>query len=58
MKVKYFTETDTALVEFLDREVVETKEISECIYIDLDAAGNLVATTVNRRIYLTCLISR
>ena len=46
MKVKYFTETDTALVEFSDRGVVETKEINECIYIDLDAAGNLVAMTV------------
>ena len=26
MKVKYFPETDTALVEFSDREVAETKE--------------------------------
>ena len=46
MKVKYFPETDTALVEFSDREVVETKEINENIYIDLDASGNLVAMTV------------
>ena len=46
MKVKYFPETDTALVEFSDREIVETKEINENIYIDLDASGNLVAMTV------------
>ncbi len=46
MKVKYFPATDTALVEFSDREVVETKEINENIYIDLDASGNLVAMTV------------
>lgn len=46
MKVKYFPDTDTALVEFSDREVVETKEINENIYIDLDASGNLVAMTV------------
>ena len=46
MKVKYFPETDTALVEFSDREVAETKEINENIYIDLDASGNLVAMTV------------
>ena len=46
MKVKYFPETDTALVEFSDREVVETKAINENIYIDLDASGNLVAMTV------------
>jgi len=29
MKVKYFPDTDTALIEFTDREVHETKEISE-----------------------------
>ncbi len=48
MKVKYFPDTDTALVEFSDREVVETKEINENIYIDLDASGNLVAMTVEQ----------
>ena len=41
MKVKYFHDTDTALVEFSEREVTETKEINENIYIDLDAFGNL-----------------
>jgi uncharacterized protein YuzE len=33
MKVKYFSDTDTALVEFTDNEVVETKEIGENIYL-------------------------
>ncbi|HBO83708.1 MAG: hypothetical protein A2073_02025 [Deltaproteobacteria bacterium GWC2_42_11] len=46
MKIKYFSDTDTALVEFSDHEVAETKDISENIYIDLDAAGNLVAMTI------------
>jgi uncharacterized protein YuzE len=46
MKVKYFPETDTALVEFSDREVAETKVLNENIYIDLDVSGNLVAMTV------------
>ena len=46
MKVKYFHDTDTALVEFSEREVTETKEINEDIYIDLDAFGNLVAMTI------------
>jgi uncharacterized protein YuzE len=36
MKVKYFSDTDTAHVEFTDKEVHKTKEISENIYIDLD----------------------
>jgi len=46
MKVKYFPDTDTALVEFTDKEVLETREISENIYIDLDRNGNLVNITI------------
>jgi uncharacterized protein YuzE len=29
MKIRYFTDTDTALIEFSNVAVVETKEISE-----------------------------
>ncbi|KFD42370.1 hypothetical protein HY02_02200 [Peptococcaceae bacterium SCADC1_2_3] len=46
MKIRYFSDTDTALVEFSEREVFETREINENIYIDLDASGNLVAMTI------------
>jgi uncharacterized protein YuzE len=46
MRVKYFSDTDTALVEFAGNEVAETKEISENIYIDLDSKGNLVSMTI------------
>jgi uncharacterized protein YuzE len=46
MKVKYFPDTDTALVEFTENEVAETKEISENIYADLDNQGNLVTMTI------------
>ena len=46
MRVRYFSDTDTALVEFTDQEVVETKEISENIYVDLDGRGNLVSMTI------------
>ena len=46
MKVKYFPDTDTALVEFTDRQIFETKEISENIYVDLDVKGNLVSMTI------------
>lgn len=46
MKIKYFSDTDTALVEFSGNEVAETKEINENIYIDLDGSGNLVAMTI------------
>ncbi|MBI3991621.1 MAG: DUF2283 domain-containing protein [Candidatus Omnitrophica bacterium] len=46
MKIKYFTDTDTAQVEFSNNEVFETKEINENIYIDLDKDGNLVNMTI------------
>ena len=46
MNIKYFRDTDTALLEFSNRPVSETREISENIYLDLDSDGNLVAMTI------------
>ena len=46
MKIKYFSDTDTALMEFTDREVHETKEISENVYADIDKDGNLVSMII------------
>ncbi len=46
MRVNYFPETDTALVEFTDNEVLETREIGENVYVDLDDLGNLVSMTI------------
>lgn len=46
MKNRYFSDTDTALIEFSTVSVVETKEISENLYIDLDEKGNLVSMTI------------
>ena len=46
MKVKYFSDTDTAHMEFTDKDVYETKEISENIYIDIDEKGNIVNMTI------------
>jgi uncharacterized protein YuzE len=46
MQIKYFPDTDTALIEFSDKSVNETHEISEDIYIDLDIKGNLVSITI------------
>jgi len=34
VKIKYFTDTDTALLEFSDHNVAQTKEINENIYVD------------------------
>ncbi len=46
MKIKYFEDTDTALLEFSDRPISETKEINENIYLDFDKEGNLVGMTI------------
>lgn len=46
VKIRYFSDTDTALIEFSDTPVVETKEITENLYIDLDKNGNLVSMTI------------
>ena len=46
MNVKYFRDTDTALLEFSDRPVDETREITENVYVDLDKDGNLVSMTI------------
>lgn len=46
MRVKYFSDTDTAYVEFTDKDVHETREISENIYIDIDRQGNIVSMTI------------
>ena len=46
MKVKYFSDTDTAHLEFTDSDIHETKEISENIYIDIDEKGHLVSMTI------------
>jgi uncharacterized protein YuzE len=46
VRIKYFTDTDTALIEFADGPIQETTEINENIYLDLDAQGNLVSMTI------------
>jgi len=46
MKVKYFPDTDTAHVEFTDRIIHETREISESLYIDMDENGGIVSMTI------------
>ena len=38
MKVKYFEDTDTALVEFADRKIAETREISEAVNMTIEHA--------------------
>ena len=46
MKVRYFSDTDTVLMEFSDAEVAEAREINENVYIEFDKDGNLVSMTI------------
>ena len=46
MKIRYFEDTDTALIEFSEQSVHETKEINENIYIDIVADRHLVGMTI------------
>lgn len=46
MNIKYFSDTDTALLEFSSNKIEETRELSENIYIDFDLHGNIVSMTI------------
>ena len=46
MNIKYFHDTDTALISFSEDAVSTTKEINENIYADLDKSGKVVSLTI------------
>jgi uncharacterized protein YuzE len=46
MKVRYFADTDTLLIEFRDVPVAETRDLDENTILDVDAQGNICSITV------------
>jgi uncharacterized protein YuzE len=46
MRIKYFEDTDTTLVELSTNPSVETQELNENVYIDLDGEGRVVSITI------------
>jgi uncharacterized protein YuzE len=46
MKIKYFEDTDTALLELGVGTPTETRELSEDINLDLDASGHVISVTL------------
>ena len=46
MDIKYFSDTDTLLIDFTHDEIVETKDLNENILIELDKNGALVSMTI------------
>ena len=46
MKIKYFEDTDTALLELGGGAPTETRDLSQDIALDLDESGHVVSITV------------
>lgn len=46
MNIKYFQDTDTLYIEFRKGEVSETRDLDENTLLDVDAAGQIVAMTI------------
>ena len=46
MKIRYFEDTDTLLIEFRDAAIAETRELDQDTILDLDVAGNICSITV------------
>ena len=46
MRVKYFADTDTALLEFSTNSPVETREVNDNIDVELDSEGRVVSITI------------
>ena len=46
MKIRYFTDTDTLLMQLRDAPVAETRDLDEDTVVDVDASGNICAITI------------
>jgi len=46
MKLRYFADTDTLLIEFRDALVAEARDLDENTLLDLDVQGNIRAITI------------
>lgn len=46
MKITYFKDTDTLLVDFNNNEVTDTKDLNENVLVETDKDGNVVSMTI------------
>lgn len=46
MKVRYFQDTDTLLIEFSEEAVAETRDLDEDTILDIDRKGNIRSITM------------
>lgn len=47
MKLNYHSETDSLYIDLSEKPSVESREVSEGIVLDYDAAGNLVGIDID-----------
>lgn len=47
MKVQYFPDTDTLAIELTTKPIISTETITDDLILDYDAAGKLVAITLD-----------
>jgi uncharacterized protein YuzE len=47
MKVNYFPDTDSLYIDLSERTSVDSREISEGVVLDYDAAGHLVGIDID-----------
>jgi uncharacterized protein YuzE len=47
MKLNYYADTDTLYIDLSERVSVESREISEGVVLDYDAAGRLVGIDID-----------
>jgi uncharacterized protein YuzE len=46
MRVRYFKDTDTLLIEFRESPVAETRDLDENTVVDFDSEGNICSMTI------------
>jgi uncharacterized protein YuzE len=46
MKIEYFTDTDTLLIEFKGTAVADTRDLNENTLVEFDSEGRLVSITI------------
>jgi uncharacterized protein YuzE len=59
MKLNYYSDTDSLYIDLSEKPSIESREISEGIVLDYDAAGNLVGIDIDnasRKVELKKLI--
>ena len=47
MKIQYFPDTDTLAIELTSKPIISTEAITDDLILDYDAAGKIVAITLD-----------